>query len=29
MKNWEAIYECEDERGADQLRKRAALTKVS
>ena len=29
MKNWEAIYECEDERDADQLHKRAALAKES
>ena len=29
MKNWEAIYECEDERDADRLRKRAALAKES
>jgi hypothetical protein len=26
MKNWEAVYECEDERDADRLRKRAQLT---
>ena len=29
MKNWEAIYECEDERDADRLHKRAALAKES
>ena len=29
MKNWEAIYECEDERDADRLCKRAALAKES
>ena len=29
MNNWEAIYECEDERDADQLHKKAALAKES
>ena len=29
MKNWEAIYECEDERDADWLCKKAALAKES
>lgn len=29
MKNWEAIHECEDERDADRLKKRAAITKES
>lgn len=29
MKNWEAVYECEDERDADRLRKRAQLTSAS
>lgn len=29
LNNWDAIYECEDERDAERLRKRAALTKES